>query len=301
MRPSSPVSLFPLLLALALLATPLFAGPRDIPTARQQPAAEKESPKENEQDPEDPKTYEDILAKWPEPVRAAALTLSDRDDENWAWTYTTKGKKETRVIRWDPSQPEERRSLLLERNGKAVTEKESLAFGKEEAEARAERRPADAGRRIARTRAWLATLSFEPLPPGKDDPADSVGWRVISTPPADNFDELPLRDRIRNRVLCALDVRAWTAKSGRPGFTRIQFFNTDEIRPGLSVHLSTMRFAIDLGPPDGNPSSPRLPLKLDGEIKGSYLVIGSVDEEFSAEFRDHKAVERPAPKPVPTE
>lgn len=77
---------------------------------------------------------------------AAAVRSYGADANRWAFTQTLhsrdrKGKEQVRVIRFDPSQPDDFQWTLRQRDGRAPTEREQRKFRQEQAERLRKRTP----------------------------------------------------------------------------------------------------------------------------------------------------------------
>ncbi len=230
-------------------------------------------------DPNNFANYADILAKWPPEIAAAALTLSERPQEKWSWIYVNVNEDETEEIRWDPSLPPAERSVLLNKNGAPATAKEKAAHAEKMEKSLNRRSTTPAASRLARTRAWLETLEFHLV----EDNALSSTWRVVSRD--EDFDDLPVRDRIRNRVLAELKSRIVVSKSP-PGFLEISMKNDGDIRAYFSVHLREVDILLRNARVPGTHHF--FPIELRGKVRGRYLLLGNIDTAWSTTFRDYE-------------
>lgn len=215
------------------------------------------------------------------------MTLSGRPQETWSWIYVTITEDGTEEYRWDPARPARERSVLLTKDGVPATAKEKAEHLEERAEGEARREKTSPAERIARARALLETLEFQRL----DDNALTSTWQVTSR--AADFDSLPLSDRIRNRVLAALNGRIVVSKSP-PGFIEIALKNPNPIRASVSISFSEVDLLLrNVLQPGTNVF---LPATISGKLRGRYLFLGKIDMKWSTSFRDYEVVQ-PASAP----
>lgn len=229
-------------------------------------------------DPGNFANYADILANWPPEIAAAALKLSEQPQEKWAWVYVNVSEDETQEVRWDPSLPTDERSVLINKNGLPATAKEKAAHAKKMKENLDRRSSSPAVNRLARTRALLESLEFYLV----EESALNSTWRVVSREKA--FDDLPLRDRIRNRVVAALESRIVVSKSP-PGFLEISMKNQGDIRAYFSVHLREVDILLRNERLPGTDHF--FPAELRGKVRGRYLLFGNIDSTWNTTFRDY--------------
>lgn len=241
-------------------------------------------PPETAADPSDFSHYADIFATWPAEITAAAMTLSGRPQEKWSWIYTNITDDGTEEFRWDPARPPRERSALLAKNDTPATAKEQAEHIEKRQKDEARRAKTPPAQRIARARAWLETLEFQLL----EETELTSTWKVTSR--AADHDSLPIADRIRNRVLAALQSRIVVSESP-PGFIEIAMKNEGPIRAYFSVNISEVDILLrNALQPDTNTF---LPVEVSGKLRGRYLLFGQIDTTWRTTFRDYAPVRPP--------
>lgn len=234
-------------------------------------------------------TYADLFARYPEPVRAAFEAVLAQGRYTWSWTTAVTGRRERSVVRWDPTAPAGERFVLLEKEGRAPTERERREFGRE-----SERETQQSARRreeiVARNRALLAALRLEPLGREGDH------WRYALHVGELDDSAFGLRDRVALRVLRAVTGEV-VVDTRNPGFVALQLALPERANPFPSVVIDELVF--ELRARDDALAGTWLPEHVRFRMRGQYLVLGRFNEDTQIEIRDYRWIAQWPPPGTP--
>lgn len=265
-------------LALAFCPTPLCADGAHRPAGTTHHPRASAPALNSAADPSDFSHYADIVATWPPEIAAAAKTLFGRPQQNWSWVYVSVTEDGSEEYLWDPARPAREQSVLLAKDGAPASAKEKAAHLAERVERETRREKTSPAERVARARALLATLEFQRLEDTALTSTWQFTWRAVDS------DSLPLTERIRNRVLTALQGRIVVSKTP-PGILELALQNPEPIRVSVSISFSEVDLLLRNALQPGTDIF--LPAEISGKLRGRYLYLGKIDRSWKVTFRDH--------------
>lgn len=201
--------------------------------------------------------------------------------KGWAFTQTTKARKDSLVERYDPTKPEFVRWTLVEKNGKAPTEKEAREYQEKHTRRSGEETAPDVTKQLDLSTAEQVS-----------EDAERAVYRFH------------LKSGGKDDTTAQYMTSLFTFHKASGTIERVELGNTEPFSPMMAVKIQEARTVITYTLPTAD--RPTLLDQITVRIRGRAMLVRSLDEDMTVSYSDyHYAGKKPtaalAPTPKPAE